>query len=82
MSKEKKHTKRPILQVIRAKCIDCCCGDKQEVKLCAITDCDLHPYRFGKNPFISREPMSQDRKDAASAQFKEYRNRKKTEDAA
>ena len=35
-------------QAIRAKCIDCCCGQKNEVKLCPITDCPLWIYRLGK----------------------------------
>lgn len=34
-------------QAIRAKCIDCCCGQKNEVKLCPITDCPLWIYRLG-----------------------------------
>jgi|TARA_R110000744_G_scaffold227915_1_gene345954 hypothetical protein len=83
MYKEMIHTKRPILQVIRAKCIDCCCGDRSEVKRCAITDCDLHPYRLGKNPFSTRGAgMTQDRRDAAAEQLAEYRKRKKKEDAS
>lgn len=38
------------LKAIRAKCLDCCCGQANEVKLCACTDCTLFPYRMGKNP--------------------------------
>jgi len=38
------------LKAIRAKCIDCMCGQKYEVRLCPSTDCDLHPFRFGRNP--------------------------------
>lgn len=45
------HVKRPILQVIRAKCLDCCVGQPGEVRLCNFKDCDLWPYRMGKNPF-------------------------------
>lgn len=40
------------IKAIRAKCLDCMCGDKGEVKLCEITDCTLHPYRLGKRPKI------------------------------
>ncbi len=45
------HEKRPILQAIRAKCLDCCVGQPKEVRLCQAYDCDLWPYRTGKNPF-------------------------------
>ncbi|MCB6366634.1 hypothetical protein LI291_10665 [Intestinibacillus massiliensis] len=38
------------IKAIRAKCIDCCCGQRQEVRLCAVTGCPLHEYRMGKRP--------------------------------
>lgn len=38
------------IKAIRAKCLDCCCGQYQEVRLCASETCSLHPYRLGKRP--------------------------------
>ena len=38
------------LKAIRMKCLDCSCGQPGEVRECLITDCALHPYRFGHNP--------------------------------
>ena len=38
------------MKAIRAKCLDCCCGQAYEVKLCPSEDCPLWPYRFGHNP--------------------------------
>ena len=38
------------MKAIRAKCLDCMCGQAQEVRLCPITDCSLYPYRMGHNP--------------------------------
>lgn len=38
-------------KAIRAKCLDCRCGNSNEVKLCPCEDCTLHPFRFGKNPY-------------------------------
>jgi len=35
-------------KAIRAKCLDCCCGDSKEVRLCTIKDCSLYPYRMGR----------------------------------
>lgn len=50
---EEKHL-TPI-KAIRAKCLDCCCGSSNEVKLCTAEKCALWPYRFGKNPNLQRE---------------------------
>ena len=38
------------LKAIRKKCLDCCCGQAQEVRLCNVKACTLHPYRMGKRP--------------------------------
>ena len=38
------------LKAIRAKCLDCCCGQVNEVKYCVCEDCPLWPYRHGHNP--------------------------------
>lgn len=38
------------MKAIRAKCIDCSCGEKKEVRLCPIEWCPLWPYRMGKRP--------------------------------
>jgi hypothetical protein len=46
--------KRPLLQVIRAKCIDCCAGQKTEVRRCGMRDCPSWPYRMGTNPWHHR----------------------------
>ena len=35
-------------QAIRAKCIDCCCGQRNEVRNCTVTHCPLWIYRLGK----------------------------------
>ena len=38
------------LKAIRLKCIDCCCGQLAEVRLCPCNNCPLWPYRMGKRP--------------------------------
>lgn len=38
------------LRAIRTKCLDCCCGQVNEVRLCPCLDCSLYPYRLGKDP--------------------------------
>lgn len=42
---------KPLLRVIREKCIDCMCGYVLEVKKCPSDDCPLWPYRMGHNPY-------------------------------
>lgn len=34
-------------KAIRAKCLDCCCGQANEVRACPCTDCPLYRYRLG-----------------------------------
>jgi len=41
-------------KAIRAKCIDCCCGSRHEVKLCTAVKCPLWEYRFGRRPETAR----------------------------
>lgn len=38
------------LKAIRAKCLDCSCGQRQEVRCCPIKSCPLYEYRMGKRP--------------------------------
>ena len=38
------------LKSIRAKCLDCCCDQAQEVRFCPSQTCPLWPFRMGKNP--------------------------------
>lgn len=45
------HSGGPLLKVIRAKCLDCCCDQPSEVARCTVSGCPLWPYRMGKNPF-------------------------------
>lgn len=35
-------------KAIRAKCLDCCGGNKKEVRLCTCDKCPLFPYRMGR----------------------------------
>jgi len=49
MVKVMKLYKTPI-KAIRLKCIDCCCGQLKEIKLCTVINCALYPYRMGRRP--------------------------------
>ena len=53
------------VKAIRAKCLDCCCGQMKEVRLCTAENCPLYPYRMGKRP-KREEDISEDDDDEKS----------------
>ena len=70
--------KSPI-KAIRAKCLECMCGQVNEVKLCPVEDCALYPFRLGKNPYVKRT-MTEEQKAAAAERLKLARERKEQND--
>ena len=44
------------LKAIRKKCLWCCLGSPNGIRLCAIPECTLHPYRLGKRPKRPKRP--------------------------
>ena len=40
-----------LLDVIRAKCLDCCVQQEAEVRKCVAVTCPNWPYRMNANPF-------------------------------
>lgn len=52
------HLPAPVLNVIRAKCADCCGGSMAEARKCGIVSCSLWPYRTGSNPFRAKRSLS------------------------
>ena len=42
------------MKAIRNHCLDCCCGQPKEVRLCPDKNCNLYPYRMGKDPYAIR----------------------------
>jgi hypothetical protein len=53
------------VKVIRAKCLDCCCGSFEEVKHCAVPGCEIYPFRFGKNPYHGTDEIQKAQHKAA-----------------
>lgn len=63
-------------KAIRAYCLSCVCDNAAEVRRCHLTNCPLHPFRFGKNPFYGKkdkaeELPSEENETAESLQFEE-----------
>lgn len=54
--------KNPV-KAIRAKCLDCCCGQANEVRECPITDRPLYAFRFGKNPYRKKVELTEEQKE-------------------
>ena len=58
------------VKAIREKCLDCCCGQANEVKLCRRERCALHPFRFGKNPYRAKREMTEEQKKALAERLR------------
>ena len=58
------------IQAIRAKCLDCCCGQVNEVKLCTAERCPLYPFRMGKNPNIKPREYTEEQREAMRQRLK------------
>lgn len=61
------------VKAIRAKCLDCCGDQAQEVKLCPCTRCALYPFRLGKNPYRTKRELSEEQRQAASQRLAKLR---------
>lgn len=64
------------LKAIRAKCLDCTCGQASEVKNCPSKQCPLWEYRFGKSE--RTRSMTDEQKQAAAERLKSARLAKKS----
>ena len=65
------------IKAIKAKCLDCCCGQREEVKLCPVEDCPLWAFRLGKNPNRKRREMTDEQRKAAAERLAKAREAKK-----
>ena len=61
------HVPMPVLKVIRAKCLECCCGSPGEVRDCIITSCPSWPYRMGSNPWRAKKVLLPEQRRALIA---------------
>lgn len=64
------------VKAIRKKCLDCCMGQTEEVKQCPIEDCELYPFRFGKNPFRAKREFTEEQKEALRSRMENARKNK------
>ena len=64
------------IKAIKAKCLDCCCGQREEVKLCPVNTCPLWQFRLGKNP-NRRRTLTDEQRQAAKERLAKARAAKK-----
>ncbi len=57
------HNRKPILQALRERCVDCCGGSVQEVRLCTAVACAAWPFRMGTDPWRAKVVLSEDKKN-------------------
>lgn len=57
------------LKAIRVKCLDCCCGSSNEVKLCSIERCALWPYRTGRDPHRAKREYTDEQREELRERF-------------
>lgn len=67
--------KRTPLKAIKEKCIDCCGGNYNEVKLCPSTCCPLYPFRTGRNTLVKRE-LTEEQRQASAERLRKAREAK------
>ena len=62
------------LKAIRAHCLECA-NTAPEVRLCSLTKCPLHPFRFGSNPWKPQRVLSAEERAAIGARLTAARGR-------
>lgn len=61
------------IKAIRAKCLECCCDQVVEVRLCPSDDCPLWEYRMGHRPARSRRILTDEQKARMAEQLNRAR---------
>lgn len=80
MTKEKKPITNPV-KAIRAYCLSCVGGSSNEVDKCPISECPLHSFRHGKNPFRTKRELTDEQKAAMAERLKKARDAKSSGEA-
>lgn len=60
-------------EAIKGKCLECSCGDRNEVKNCLIPSCALYPFRLGKNPFRAKRELTEEQRQVCRDRFEKAR---------
>ena len=74
--REAGHEPMSPLQAHRARCLDCCDQQVNEISLCSAVGCPAWPFRMGTDPW--RKPASEARREAARRTMERINARRKT----
>ena len=58
------------IRAIRAKCLVCSNGSYNEIKLCPVESCPLHPFRFGHNPNRPKRELTDEQRQALAERMR------------
>jgi hypothetical protein len=72
------HTEKNPLKALRARCLDCCCGQPSEVRKCTAVNCPSWPFRMGVNPFREKPVLTHAQKQARAERLAKARATRKT----
>lgn len=66
------------LKAIKMMCRDqCCSNDMDSWKNCTIESCQLHPFRFGKNPFRKKRELTDEERQVIADRLAESKGKSK-----
>ena len=69
------YRKNPI-KAIRQHCLGCSNGSMDEVANCRVVNCEIYPFRFGKNPYREKRVLTEAQKKAVADRLKKAREAK------
>lgn len=58
------HKRKPVLQALRERCVDCCGGSTNEVRLCVAVACAAWPFRMGTDPWRAKRQLTDEQRAA------------------
>ena len=67
------HSEKNPLKALRARCLDCCCGQASEVRKCTSVSCPSWPFRMGINPFRQKRELTAEQRQAMAARLAKAR---------
>lgn len=65
------HARMSPLRALRLRCLDCCAGSPDEVRLCTAVTCPSWPFRAGSNPW--RAEPSEARRESSRKTMRDLR---------
>ena len=66
-------TRRSPLRAVKAKCLECMGGDRNEAEQCTAPDCPLYSYRLGKDRQKAYRPRTEAQQRASLEAAKSLR---------